>query len=184
MKEEWKDIPGYEGLYMVSSEGRIKSLRYRHSNQEHIIPGRDNGDGYFVVQLCKDGRKMFTIHRLVATTFIPNPECKPYIDHINGDRKDNSVSNLRWCTQKENCNYAKAKDNFRKGHTGLLLGEKSVSAKPVIQMSLDGKLIKRYTCIMEASRETGINDSCICRVCKGERKQAGGYRWIYENDCK
>lgn len=112
MKEIWKDIKGYEGLYQVSNKGRVKSLdrvvkngiKYNHIKQ-HVMKTRINGRGYIAVMLCKNGvRKMIAVHRLVAEAFIQNPDNKPVVDHINTIRTDNRVENLRWCTIKENCN--------------------------------------------------------------------------------
>jgi hypothetical protein len=98
--EFWKEIKGYEGLYEVSSEGRVKSLGRKPGIMR---PGLSNG--YLKVGLTKDGiRSRFRVHRLVAEAFIPNPDNKPEVDHINGDRKDNRVENLRWMTHQENNN--------------------------------------------------------------------------------
>ena len=98
--EIWKEIKGYEGLYEVSSEGRVKS-----TGKKKGIMRPGTSKGYLKVGLTKDGiRSMFRVHRLVAEAFIPNPDNKPEVDHINGDRKDNRVENLRWMTHKENNN--------------------------------------------------------------------------------
>ena len=98
--EVWKEIKGYEGLYEVSSEGRVRS-----TGKKKGIMRPGTSKGYLKVGLTKDGsRKMYRVHRLVAFAFIPNPDNKPEIDHINGDRKDNRVENLRWMTHKENNN--------------------------------------------------------------------------------
>ena len=98
--EIWKEIKGYEGLYEVSSEGRVNSLGRKPGIMR---PGTSKG--YLKVGLTKDGiRSMFRVHRLVAEAFIPNPDNKPEVDHINGDRKDNRAENLRWMTHKENNN--------------------------------------------------------------------------------
>lgn len=103
MIEEWKDIEDYPN-YQVSSMGRIKSLNYNKTGKEKIMKVTPC-NGYFNLTLCKDGKtKQFQIHRLVAQAFIPNPENKPEIDHINTDRTDNRVENLRWVTHKENSN--------------------------------------------------------------------------------
>ena len=113
-KEEWRDIQGFEGLYQVSNLGNIKSLprikyyvdgRIRHNNEKVI--SLTHKDGYTEVRLHKPkdvkGR-IYKVHILVAQAFVPNPENKPYIDHINTVRDDNRVENLRWVTHKENMN--------------------------------------------------------------------------------
>lgn len=110
MEEIWKDIEGYEGLYQVSNLGRVKSLdrkidfkdgRYATYKGRVLSPKIKNGYKYVVVTQNSKYRT-FLVHRLVAKAFLPNPENKPCIDHINTDRTDNRVENLRWCTHKEN----------------------------------------------------------------------------------
>ena len=100
--DQWKDVKGYEGLYQVSNEGRIKSLKW---GKEKILKCYKNDFGYMKTVLCKDGKTTtFQVHRLGAEAWIPNLENKPCIDHINCVRHDNRVENLRWVTQEENVN--------------------------------------------------------------------------------
>ena len=108
--EIWKDIIGYEGLYQISDLGRLKSLEKIISNgkggfrkrKEIII--NPKSDRYTNVSLVNNGlKKQYTMHRLVAISFIPNPENKKEVNHINGVKNDNSVYNLEWCTREENC---------------------------------------------------------------------------------
>ena len=109
LKEEWKDIQGYEGLYKVSSCGRVKSLSRITTNgrktKERILKKSITSLGYCRTTLTKNNIKnTISTHRIVAQTFIPNPLNKPCVDHINTIKTDNRVENLRWVTHKENTN--------------------------------------------------------------------------------
>ena len=103
MKEIWKDIKGYEGKYQISNKGNIRSLNYRRTGKTKILqPGKDK-DGYLLIGLRKDGKKKtYKIHRLVAEAFLENPNKKPQINHIDGNKQNNHISNHEWTTNKEN----------------------------------------------------------------------------------
>lgn len=101
-KEIWRTIEGYNGMYQVSNLGNVKSLRF---GKERVLKTAFDNNGYHRLGLYKDGKvKKWYVHRLVCEAFIPNPDDKPCIDHINTDRTDNRVENLRWATVKENQN--------------------------------------------------------------------------------
>lgn len=110
----WKRVKGYEALYLVSTKGEVKSLR---KNKKLKLLNMSNG--YLKVCLYKDNKMSnILVHRLVAEAFIPNPENKPLVDHINTNRKDNNVKNLRWVTNKENSNNPLSIENNRKAQSG------------------------------------------------------------------
>ena len=164
MKEIWKDIPGYENLYQASNLGRIKNLI-----TNNVSKGSKLGF-YKVVSLKKDNKqKMHKVHRLIALTFIPNPNNLPCINHINEIKTDNRIDNLEWCNQKYNTNY---KDTQKR--KGLL------QSKAVCQYDKQGNLISTYISEKEAMIKTKATHICSC--CKGKRKTSGGYIWKFKEE--
>lgn len=162
MIEEWRDIGGYEGLYQVSSLGRVRSLKF---GKERILKTGKNTNGYLQVNLCKDGKvKIFQVHRLVVNAFLPNHNNLEDINHINEDKTDNRISNLEWMTHKDNKRYS--------------------SAVAVNQYTLSGEFIKRWDCMNEIHIQLGFNNGCICLCCQGKRKSANGYQWFYADDLR
>ena len=98
-KRVWKDIPGYEGKYQVSNDGKVRSLNYKRTGKTKILKQNTNKDGYKTLLLCKNGKvKAYYIHRLVAIVFIPNPHNLPSVNHLNEVKTDNRVENVEWCT--------------------------------------------------------------------------------------
>ena len=197
--EIWKPIKGYEG-YLISNYGRVKSVaRYvKWDNSRRFVKEKIKSqhiqDGYPAVTLCKDRvSRSKLIHRLIAEAFIPNPDNKPHIDHINTIRTDNRVSNLRWVTAKENSNnpisLLKARNNnytnkdVRKRANETKRLKKSVNAPiRVYQFDKDGKFINEFDSYAEAYRQTGISAVTIRRVCNGLHYMAGGYYWSVDKD--
>lgn len=173
-EEIWKEIENYPGYY-VSNRGRVRSTRQR----ERILRAAPDTYGYPIVRLCNAcGKKTRTVHRLVAQAFIPNPENKKEVDHINTIRNDNRVENLRWTTRSENANNPISISNYKNMTTIYSALEKI--KRPVIQM-LDGKIIAEYNSIREAERATGIKHQCINYVLCGRCHVAGGFEWEYKN---
>lgn len=189
MEECWKPVEGYEGLYEVSNLGRVRSLTriaVTYSNGgTQVRKGRircgtiDKSTGYARLLLCKEAvQKSFNIHRLVAIAFIPNPYNKPQVNHKDGNKANNRVDNLEWCTVKENARHAI--------DTGLTLnkGSDSSSAKPVV--TCRGH---KFGSSVEAAAYFGMrNHRNISKVLKGFRKHAGRYPdgakigWKYLDD--
>lgn len=195
MIEEWKDISGYEGRYQISNFGRVKSCdrlvnrcgRYMHV-AERIMHQSLAANGYYVVNLNNQGYKTFYIHRLVADAFIPNPFSHKCIDHIDANRLNNTLENLKWCSYSENNNNPITRKRMSDGSKGFSPSEEMIEklrlriSKPVRQMDLDGKLIKVWESPQTASKQLGLCSQTIYRCCNHpERsKSAGGFKWEYE----
>lgn len=151
-----KDIQGYEGKYAVTSCGKVWSYK----NQKFLSPWT-NGKGYLLVTLCADGKtKNHRIHRLVAEAYIPNPEGKPQVNHLDENKINNSVNNLEWATAKENINYGTRTQR---------------TMKKVYCVELD----KVFNSISIAANELGLYQSNISSCLRGKIKSTGGYRWRY-----
>ncbi len=192
MEEIWKDIEGYEGLYQVSNLGRVKSLeRYQQNHsklqkvEEKIKIIHIKSNGYQFVQLYKNNiMKNLHIHRLVAQAFIPNPDNKPQINHIDGNKLNNNVTNLEWCTNSENGKHAYKLGLNRytkRRQDATIEANKKYKSKPIDQLDLQGNYIRTWLNAHEASRQLGIDRSTISQCCRGSRrnKTAGGYKWRF-----
>lgn len=169
MKEIWKPINGYNGRYEVSNLGRVRSF----ARKDCILLTADcHKNGYLFVKLTMNGKsKSQSIHRLVASAFIPNPNGFPQVNHKDENRQNNSVINLEWCTAKYNLAYGNARKK---------VVEKR--AKPCAGIWKDGT-IKIFDSCSEAERQTGINHGYISRVCNGKIKKPKQTQWFwYENE--
>ena len=176
MKEIWKDIEGYEGIYQVSNKGRVKSLKrkicsnsnnHKYNTLSEKLLKLSGGGKYIQVILCKDGKTSAKlVHRLVAQAFIPNPENFSEVNHIDEDKTNNCIENLEWCDRLYNCNFGTRNERRAKSKSKSVMcletGEVFSSAK-------------------EAQEKTGIFASAIgaCARHKKHYYTAGSFHWKY-----
>ena len=197
MLEIWRtavyDGEIYEGLYKVSNLGKILSLNYHREGRAELMTPGERKDGYFQVCLRKNGEsKTCLVHRLIAETFLPNPENKPCINHkIQGKegKKINMVifnedgtvnkerSTIEWVTPKENNDYGT--HNERAGKAISKANTNGKLSKPVLQFTLDGEFIREYPSIMECERN-GFSHQHVSACCQGKRKTHKGFRFMYK----
>ncbi len=175
MEEIWKDIEGFEGLYQISNLGRVLSLNYKKSGKKGIMKPVKNPDGYLIVKLYSNRYYTKTIHRLVAEAFIERPKLE--VNHLNGNKEDNRIENLEWCTHLENERYS-WKTLGKKGK-GKGKGRGKGKEKAVIQYDLNDNYIKQWKSAIEAGRNLGIRSNHISACCKGKRNKTGGFKWKY-----
>lgn len=186
MEEEiWKDIPGYEGIYEVSNQGRVRSLdridfggRRLKGRMLSICTVR----GYQKVGLNYARKnKQCSVHRLVAMAFIPNPNNHPVINHKDENPSNNNVNNLEWCTIKYNNAYGTRMERFSVSQSRALKGRTNMAycSKPVHQLSLSGEKLNTFPSLSEAARHLNARESHISQACNGKRPNAYGYNWKF-----
>jgi NUMOD4 motif/HNH endonuclease len=172
--EEWRDVVGFEGLYVISNLGRVKSLKRKYLKMKNpfLTPSIQkvaNKSSYYKVYLYKEGQefKVF-LHRLIGMAFIPNLENKPFINHIDGNGLNNAIDNIEWCTAKENNTHAREILKRKMGH----------DPRPVKSRDCFGK-IQKYSSICGAAKKLNVRARSISKVLAGERKTTGGYEFKY-----
>jgi hypothetical protein len=176
-KEQWVDLVGFEGMYQASADGEIRSLNYRNTGKKSVLKQTVNR-GYSVVNLTVNGKqKVYRVHRLIAETFLDNPESKKEVDHIDGNRLNNCVANLRWVTSKENSNNPNTACKLGKQMIGVT-GSKHQCSKPVVCIETGIE----YASAADAFKDTGIAWSNIAACCRGVRRVAGGCHWKYKQE--
>lgn len=168
MTEEWRPAPGLEGRYWVSNTGRFRNAHGR------VLTNQYDRYGYRVVyaRLADQKKHCIRVHRLVALAFVPNPENKPEVNHVDGNKANPSADNLEWVTDSEN--------KYHAFQSGLTL---KTSDRPVEQYR-EGVCIAWYHSLTEASRQTGLGLSNISMAVCGRTKTAGGYEWRYADNRK
>ena len=167
MKEIWKDIDEYEGIYQVSNLGRVKRV-----TSDRILKGCKRTDGYLGLRLSKNNivsNKL--IHRIVAQAFIPNSEIKPEVNHIDEDKTNNKVTNLEWVTRTENNNHGTRNERSSKS--------RSIS---IIVTNLTTGESTEFCSGKDCARQLGLTQQGITNVLKGRRKQTGGYTFEYKEE--
>lgn len=192
MEEIWKPIKDYEGLYEVSNLGNVRSIdreittwnRYKYIKIKHKgqLLKQHTIKGYKAVGVSKNGKMHnLQLHRLIAKAFILNPNNYPCVNHIDGNKQNNNINNLEWCSYSHNTKEAirlglKCITDKHREQTRLL-GLKS--GKKIAQKDMLGNIIKIFNSGREASLELGISQGNISMCCNGYRKSTGGYIWEY-----
>lgn len=160
MSRQWRDIAGYEGLYQVSDDGKIRNAKRRRFLRPNI-----KKTGYAQVTLCKEGVcAYYSVHRIVASAFLANPCGLPQVNHKNGVKTDNRVANLEWCDAAEN-----------QRHRRQVLGQMGENQKAVICLDT-GEI---WGAVYLASQALGVHRTAISMVCHGRRKTAGGLHFKF-----
>lgn len=164
VKEEiWKDVIGYEDGYSISRNGVVINKKTKYVMKISI-----SNDGY--CRVCLPNNKKHSLHRLVAINFISNPENKLEVNHIDGNKQNNCVENLEWCTRLEN-----------ERHSWKILNKKPTWVKPVIKLGLDFSFVKKYNSASAAALD-GFNLSKISACCRGTRNTHKNYKWFFETE--
>lgn len=182
MKEIWKDVKGYGGLYKISTFGNIITKRIwtgkMYIEKERKLKPTIARNGYLRITLTKDGKaKYINIHRLVAETFLSNPNNYPCVNHIDGNKLNNNLENLEWCSYSHN-----SKEAFRLGLHKTKKGKNSPRSKKVLQYNLKGEFIKEWEYMTKITEELGYDYTNISKCCKGIYKKSKGYIWKYKEE--
>lgn len=177
MEEIWKEIKGYEELYQVSNLGRVKSLDRVISNRNYkgkLLKSSKTKGGYLQVSLWKENKlKRCYIHRLVAEAFLPNPLNLPCVNHKDENKTNNHVENLEWCSYEYNNRYGTRTEKITK-----------TMNKPVLQLRMDGSLVRVWPSVREVERQLHFNKTSISRCCNKKPHCHSSYhfKWCYANN--
>lgn len=192
-KEIWKPIKGYEELYEVSNLGNVRSLTTiinckgakgidTHIRNGKVLSKAIGTTGYYIVVLSRNSKtKQVRIHRLVAEAFLDNPNNYPCVNHIDGNKLNNNVDNLEWCTHSHN-NKEAYRLGLKKSTWGGVINKDNPNSKPLLQFDLNGNFIREWESAAQVKRELGYCAENIRNCCKGRRPKANGYLWEYKKE--
>lgn len=169
--ETWKDVVGYEGRYQVSDKGRVRSLSVKSRTKffsGRVLAQSRNKSGYMVVGLS---RKMHSVHNLVASAFIENPNGYDCVNHKDENKANNNADNLEWCTHKYNCNYGTRNERISQN-----------AGREIIQYDLCGNELKRWASAAKAAAFYGVARTTITGCCAGRQHTSCGYIWEYVDE--
>lgn len=172
-REIWRDIKDYEELYQISNLGNIRSKKNCLNKKPSIT-----NVGYYVVGLYNGKNKNYLVHRLVAQAFISNPNNYSDVNHKDGNKLNNNVNNLEWCSHKSNMVHARDILGVKTGPKGYI-GKNSKLSKKVVQLDKNDNIIKIWDSISDVERELKISNGNICSCIKGKYHTSGGYKWKY-----
>ena len=163
--EIWKDIKGYDGKYQISNKGNIKNVK-----RNKLLKIQFNKNYKCIHLVGTDGKiKNYTIHRLMAQSFIPNPDNLSCVNHKDENKLNNSLDNLEWCTKKYNCNYGTAIERTKKQNQ-----------KTLLQYDLNNNFIKEWNGLNECAKSLNVSASHISQCCNNKRNKAYNYIWKYK----
>lgn len=181
--EIWKAVEGYSGFYEVSNLGNVKSL-YR--SVPKLLSQKTDKDGYKLVSLYKCGEsRTYRVHRLVATSFLPNADNLPFINHKDEVRGNNAASNLEWCTAAYNTNYGGCRNRNRDSHLGKKQSAETIkkrvakTRKPIVQKTISGDFVAKWDGIRKCAETLGIDSSSLSKCCMGKLPHYKGFKWEY-----
>ena len=184
MKEIWKDIPGTDGQYQISNLGNARSTFYhtckwKRNYRIKLLKQKPNPYGYLHVSILLNKKRVSKfIHRMVAMLFVPNPKNKPEVNHLDGNKKNNAASNLKWVTSSENVKHAFATGLNRSWAKGIK-GTEHPASKNVAQYDLEGNVVGLWGSVYDAGLYWNLNPKSIAHCASGFSKSYGGYMWKY-----
>lgn len=177
--ETWLPITGFENEYMCSNHGKVKSLpRNGTVSYERILKPKLTWDGYYEYALQKHGKSKYVrAHVVVARAFLENPNNYPQVNHKDGNKLNNCVDNLEWCTLSHNVRHA-----YNMGLNPKRFGKENDKSKKVYQYTLDGIFVKQWDSCREIERQLGIPHCNVCACCTGRYKKSHGFIWKYAKE--